>query len=132
MARTPPGRMALMVPGGVCLALALAVGLPLLPWADDQSAWTPPELARPLTEEHERVEILLDEQSLELAIADGALRRRDGQALRADDLRVRFNDGERIGGIRLAISAALAAAGIVFVAIGLLSPAGGSRRGGHG
>ena len=121
MARTAPGGVALLVPGVVCVALAVAVGLPLLPGVADDSAWTPVEQARPLTEEHERVEVMLDGRSLELAILDGELRRSDDKPLRASDLFVRFNESDRVRRTRLVIFTALAAAGAVLVAVGLLT-----------
>lgn len=130
MPRTAPGRWALLIPGVVCVALALAMGIPLLPWVPAADAWTALEEARPLTEEHERVELLLDGRSLELALAEGALRREDGSALRAADLSVRFNEAGRLRALRMAIFAALAAAGVVLLAVSMMLPttASGSRR----
>lgn len=128
MPRTPPGRQALLIPGIVCVALALAAVMPLSPWVPPDDAWTAVEQARPLTEEHARVEVMLDGRSLELAVAQGALQRQDGRPLDAHDFLVRFNETDQLREVRLAIFAALAAAGAVLLILALMSPARRSRR----
>jgi len=97
--------------------------------------WTPQALAVPLHEGEDRVQIYVGGTPLQELVASGAVLLKDGPSVRplqASDVRLRFNNWDRIRAQRiplLLMSAATAGVGILFLAFGCISLFDRSRRG---
>ena len=123
MTRNTPSRLALLVPGIVCLAVAGVVGLQLLRASSADQFWTPPEIAYSLQSSQPRVEVTLDGKPLQDVLDAGELvRASDGSRVESPAIKLRLNDRYRVTSVRLGILAAAAAAGIVLLLIAVLVP----------
>ena len=127
MQRAGPSRVALIVPGVVCLAFAVALAVQLSREMREDFYWTPPELAPTLPEVADRLEILVDGQPLDQALGNGELRRPDGTVPGPEDVHVRFNDAERVERRQAILLTASLTAGIVLLVIAALPGARGRR-----
>jgi hypothetical protein len=83
--------------------------------------WTPSELAPPLSEVDDRVEVLLDGEPIDRVVADRGLQRADGSHPETDDFSIRFNDAARIEIRQIVLLTASLTAGVVLLIMGLLS-----------
>jgi len=128
MQRSSPSRIALLVPAVVCLAFAVALAVQLSRSMREDFYWTPPELAPSLNEVDDRLELLLDGEPIDRALAEGSLQRADGSIPSAEDLTVRFNDADRVELRQVVLFTASATAGLVLLLLGLLSGGRSERR----
>jgi hypothetical protein len=115
-----PSRTAILVPGIVCLAFAVAMAVQLSRSMREDFYWTPSELAPPLSEVDDRVEVLLDGEPIDQVLAGGGLQRADGSAPDTDDFAIRFNDADRIETRQVVLLTASFTAGLVLLVMGLL------------
>lgn len=130
MSPTGPSRTAILVPAIVCLAFAVAMTVQLSRAMREDFYWTPPELAPPLTEVDDRIEILVDGEPIDRVLAEDGLRRPDGSVPEADEITVRFNDVDRVETRQVVLLTASLTAGLVLLVIGLITGRRGA--GAHG
>jgi hypothetical protein len=116
-----PSRTALIVPGVVCIAFAVALAVQLGPSSRD-SYWTPEDQAPRLADVNERIEVLIDGESLPMQLAEGRIQRQDGSAPGADDVTVRFNGAGQIELRQAVLLTATLTAGIVLLVLAFLLP----------
>jgi len=122
-------KTALLVPAIVCLSIAGVMTVQLARGLNREQFWTPKQLAPGLSEAQDRVELLVDDVPLEQWIADGQLSvGMPPRPVRNEDVRIRFNEFDRVARGQLAILSGALAAGLVLLAISLLTPAARRRR----
>ena len=126
MSRTP-SRVALLVPAGVCLAIAVAMAIQVSNPLREDAYWPLLEDAPSLGEAGSRVEVYLQDQPLLQVAKDGELRQGPGHVpVDPDELRIRFNNHEGVTRAQLMLLAAALGAGLALLAAGLMLP--GRRR----
>lgn len=128
MPRTTISRTTLLVPAIVCLAIGVAVAVQLLRGMPEDFYWTPAEMAVPLDDARARVEVVLDGELLQQYARRGDLRiGEEDRQVAPEDLRVRFNNFDRVSrGQMIVLSVSLTAA-IVLLVVALAVPARGKR-----
>ncbi len=121
--RGTPSRVALLVPAGVCLAIAVAMAAQVSRPLREDAYWPPLEDAPTLREAASQAEVYVEgEPLLEIASA-GELRQGPGHVpVNPTQLRVRFNDYERVTRAQLMLLAAALGAGVALLIAGMMLP----------
>ncbi len=125
--RRTPSRIALLVPAGVCLALAVAMAVQVSNPLREDAYWPLLEDAPSLGEAGSRVEVYIGDQPLLQVAEDGELRQGPGHVpVDPEELRIRFNNYEGVTRTQLMLLAAALGAGLALLVAGLMLP--GRRR----
>jgi hypothetical protein len=128
MDNTPAAKPRRFYPNLLIGLLALVIGLSHLGellWQRDDIWWTPLTLMRPVAEERERLQLFVGETPLETLAEQGRLLVQGDEGprpLRAEELRVRLNNWDRIraeGRWEVAAAAFFITLGVLFSLLGL-------------
>ncbi len=126
--RGTPSRVALLVPAGVCLAIAVAMAVQVSNPLLEDAYWPELEDAPNLREARSQVEIYVQDQPLLQLAQDGELRHGPAHIpVDPDELKIRFNDYEDVTRAQLMLLAAALGAGLALLIAGMMVP--GRRRG---
>ncbi len=121
--RGTPSKVALLVPAGVCLAIAVAMAVQVSRPLREDAYWPPLEDAPTLLEAGSQAEIYVAEEPLLQIASDGELRHGPGHIpVNPNDLRIRFNDYERVTRAQLMLLAAALGAGLALLIAGMMLP----------
>lgn len=116
-------RIALLVPAGVCLAIAVAMAVQVWNPLREDAYWPLLEDAPGLGDARARVEVYVEDQSLLQLAQEGELRHGPGHIpVDPADLKIRFNDYESVTRAQLMLLAAALGAGLALLVVGLTLP----------
>lgn len=115
--------MTLWVPAVVCLAIGVTVTAQLLSGMHEEFYWTPEEMSVPLEESRARVEVAVDGELLQAYALRGDLRIGEaGREITPEELRVRFNNFDRVSRGQMIVVSSSFTAAIVLLIVAVALP----------